>query len=707
MDSRNSHLLSPSEHDGVEVKVAAGYTETNNTRLNEIAGTRPKVAEYLRKLIAAMEKARAEGESLDPLATKAVRNIQEKLEDGDLKDYALEVISDTYQGLMQAAPAPAAPVGPRPMAVTQEAADNDPCATFPDGGKDVESIFAHLNDVASFVVPPFGTSALTNRESPERMACVAAGLSEQWFSLRSDARYVQLMQEVRDGTKKVFDKGADWDEGGQRWFANFFSKNSDLLPPRVKNLRENMPRARGPVQINDRFMGTSIPESQEVVAFSLLCHFSNLLQNGSPQAKAAAFSLVVDRHRREIGVNIRTVDEAELARQQGRGREMERGMAAVGADQGAACPEDDFGCAVNQFVGQANQAPPENDMGGALNILRQFQVDVTNQIDVHIGEVKEIHQKIVDLIGANAGQRHQLAWTLLEPLLSETHEDADIAKTKMFNSIAALLSAAQRGHSMPALRWLQSRFSSKNQYIIEKHGTMEAYVKVEVDQMGVGIKVSEASVRVNIANPPAIYSAFAPHQEYFEFARTRAKEQRSRMMEERIGMAARIKNEVDAAAPGEVVATFLRLVNSPQVAEVIRKNAQRFTRRSTFTAPVEVFRVLLEQFENQEISAEVFADSLQSIKPYKKLTLEYSIKELLRQATEGEKRQNIQDARDKIGELIRKMGEEGGGRISVKDVFILKRYLNAQIVEKLKINRLKPADVHSEIIKIARRLFLA
>ena len=595
MDHASSHLLAPSDHDGAEVKVAAAWQDTNSVRLRGIAGQRPKVADYLRNLIVEMERAHAEGKDLNALITKAYEKIEDKLEDGDLKDRSMEVINDTYQGLRGADPneAPAAATapaatGPRPMAAPQAQAEDDPCATFPDGGKDVESIFSHMNDVASTVVPPFGISALQNPASPERLACTAAGLSEEWFRLRADARYIELMGEIRNGARKIFDKSADWDEGGQRFFANFFSKNGELLPLRVKHLRENMPRARGPVAINDRFMNTRIPDSEEVVAFSLLCHFSNLLQNGNPQAKAAAFSLAVDRHRKEIGINVRMMDEAELARQQGRGREEERGMGAVGDQRDAGCAEDDFGCAVHEWVGQANQVPPENDMGGALNILRQFQVDVTNKIDVHIGEVEEIHQKIIELIGANNGQHRQLAWTLLEPILKDTHGDADIAKTKMFNSIAALLSAAQRGHSVPALRWLQNRFSSKKQYISEKHGTMEAYVKVEVDQMGVGIKVSEASVRVNIANPPAIYSTFAPHQENFEYARTRAKEPRSRRAEERIGITERIKNEVDAAAPGEVVATFLRLVNSPQVAEAIRKGAQRYTRRKTFTTPVEV-----------------------------------------------------------------------------------------------------------------------
>jgi flagellin-specific chaperone FliS len=115
----------------------------------------------------------------------------------------------------------------------------------------------------------------------------------------------------------------------------------------------------------------------------------------------------------------------------------------------------------------------------------------------------------------------------------------------------------------------------------------------------------------------------------------------------------------------------------------------------------------LEQFEKQEISAEFFADAFQRITTHRNSSLEDSVKELLSQAAVGEKRQNIQDARDKIGELIIAMEGEGGGRISVEDVFILKRYLNAQIVKGLKINSRKLADVHSEIIKIARRLFLA
>jgi len=703
MDSRNSHLLSPSERDGVEVKVAAIYTETNNTRLNEIAGRRPKVAEHLRKFIAAMEKARAEGENLDPLVNEAYGIIEEKLEDGNLKDKAMEVINDTYQGLMQAAPAPAAPVGPRPMAVTQEAADNDPCATFPDGGKDVESIFAHLNDIASFVVPPFGTSALTNRESPERMACVAAGLSEQWFNIRTDARYVQLMQEVRDGTKKVFDKGTDWDEGGQRWFANFFSKNSDLLPPRVKSLRENMPRARGPVQINDRFMSTRIPDSQEVVAFSLLCHFSNLLQNSIPQAKAAAFALVVDRYRREMGVNTRTVDEAELAQQQGRGREMERGMAAVGVDQGAPCPDDDFGCAVNQFVGQINQAPLEADMGGAMNILRQFQIEVTNKIDAQIAEVQSIHQKLVDLIGANVGARRQVSWTLMEPLIQETLADAEMARTKFFNSIAALLSSAQRGHSMPALRWLQSRFANNRKSIQEKHGTMEAYVEVETDQAGMNLKVVEASVRVNLVNPPSSYIEFAPGGDFYEFTRTRKVEDRSRRKTERHGLVNQIKESVDAAGPGDVVSTFARLVDSPETARAIRIPAKDAVQRR-WTKSMEGVGNLLQEFESGQIDARVFADRLQNMPPYKNVSVADSIKEILNKAAD-QGSVKAHKAREKVGELARAVYTEGGRAITRDQVFVLARYLNALISPTLKINR--EADVRSEIIKIARRLFLA
>ena len=710
MDHASSHLLAPSDHDGAEVKVAAAWQDTNSVRLRGIAGQRPKVADYLRNLIVEMERAHAEGKDLNALITKAYEKIEDKLEDGDLKDRSMEVINDTYQGLRGADPneAPAAATapaatGPRPMAAPQAQAEDDPCATFPDGGKDVESIFSHMNDVASTVVPPFGISALQNPASPERLACTAAGLSEEWFRLRADARYIELMGEIRNGARKIFDKSADWDEGGQRFFANFFSKNGELLPLRVKHLRENMPRARGPVAINDRFMNTRIPDSEEVVAFSLLCHFSNLLQNGNPQAKAAAFSLAVDRHRKDIGINVRMMDEAELARQQGRGREEERGMGAVGDQRDTGCAEDDFGCAVNQFVGQANQVPPENDMGGALNILRQFQVDVTNKIDSQLSAVQSIHQKLVELIGGNVGARRQVSWTLMEPLLASTLTDAEMAKTKMFNSIAALLSAAQRGHSMPALQWLQSRFNKRSKSITEKHGTMEAYVEVETDQAGMTVKVVEASVRVNLINPPEGYAEFAPGGDFYEFTRTRRVEDRSRRKTERTGLVEQIKEGVDAAAPGDVAATFAQLVNSPEVAKAIRIPAKDAVQRR-WTKSMEGVGNLLQEFEGGQIDAQGFAERMRAMAPYRGVSVADSIREVLDRAIEGHGRVRAHKAREKVGELARAIRQEGGA-ISREEVFILSRYLNALISPKLKINR--EADVRSEIIKIARRLFLA
>jgi hypothetical protein len=686
---------------------AAMYTDANRIKITSLRQRDMEAAILAGRIVSDLEAAYAENGDMDAIVRGASNDIDNLASAQDIKDTIIEIVNDTYDGLRIADAQRQQNrenqiLAVRPMAVDPNAAEQDPCSSFPADSNDVNSIFAHLNDVAAVHVPNFGSAALASAVSPERQSCLAEGLSDRWFAGRTDARYQQLMVAIGNRERDSFNKDVEWSTRQQAFFIKFFNKYPNLLPAKVANLRVNIPRAAGPVQLDYDFMNRHVPDSQEVVSMALLCHYANLLHQDNLQAKVAAFVLVVDSYRAEAGINQRILDDGDLGARRDGVRPAEMGVAGFGVEDPDFDEDGDFAQGVGELVSRVNTLPAGADIHGALDIIIKFRDDVSSMLDAQMQDVDKLHQIMISLIGDDAAPHAQVSWTFMEPLLQDTRGDAQSVRERFLRSINSLVSAAERGHAMPALQWLMSKFQ-RSSAIKEKFGNMEVYVEVEpsLDEDR-RLNVLDACVRINLANPPAIYKHFAPGGEYYEYARTRKVEDRTRAKHDREALLAQIKQTVDAAPAGNLIRTFSDTVNSPALANAVLVPARNaFNRRW----PVTVKQVadVLQDFAGGRIDRASFEAILATLNPVRGVSVEDAIRTIMTKATDGQEVVQVQKAREKMGQWVRQLRKHNSA-ISVAEVKNMGKYLNALIGPKLKINR--EASIRSEMIKLARRLFL-
>lgn len=509
-------------------KTAAGACESVTLKLEFIKNRNKELHTYLTELVKSMvETSNDSGRSVDVriqelnrLSAEAYDKINEYEDDYRVADEAQEVLSESLTCLQEWLQSPQAGMqgynapqliqgGAVPLRQMREVPnvnhDESPCSTFPEGGDDLPSIIAHLNDVISRGgLPEFGRHALANPQSAARAACVRNGLSAEWFMGRSDALYPAYLNEI-EGGKAVIDI-ADFQAARGNFVYSFFDRHREKMPQRVQDVLNNSGRnhvhaiSHRPIA---QMPGTS--PTFDVVGITLLCRLVNLLQGGDQDAAAHMFAYVIDKHRREIGVNQFRQDEHDAARAIGLNPDEQRALDMIEDRQ-----DGDLAADIQNEIGNLQrQAPaPYNEV--AIRILTEFKNELAIKLDTHIGSLSGILDKLsVEAIGAEQMKSRQAAVEPMRNILQQSLGDAMNARSRIINALDALMAVAQRGYSIPALIHLRSLFGKKKTAYVN-HNHAQIVITTEGGDVNEGIRVLNAIVRANRANPPMDWTNFAP-----------------------------------------------------------------------------------------------------------------------------------------------------------------------------------------------------
>ncbi len=725
---------------------------TQRDRLVLLQRRSPRLYASLNEILEKMREAALNGEPTDAaMAAGYQRLIRDGRGDGTL-DVALDVLAEEAVRLGQvaragggqnaAAPANVANVPgqvalPRPMTVQGPDAEEKPCETFPDGDRDVVSIFAHLNDVCASVVPNFGRMALTNPNSAQRAASSSVGASADWFAARQDIAYVNLMESIANGEYKTFDIDCDWKQKSAGFLIRFFDKNRDLLPPRVAAILNQGGARGGQVRFDGNLMLKAIPDSAETVSLSLLCHLSNLIQSGNQKAIAFAFVHAIDASRVQGGVCRRTIDEQGLAA--GQRRDDGAGVGGL-RDVNQMRPEDELiAQEENEDIEQGAQGFMNNirGRGGAqgpddmryIEIIRRLQVQISEKIDENLNLVQAAHAAMVARIGGAAGQQRAATWAMLEPMVSDTLADAQAVRTKVLNMFAALINAAERGHGLPALRFLMKHLRPRERGIRldpVNSGNMESAVFVTSDGTPESLQIDKAFVRMRFDDPHPLYPQFQPGGDIHNLTRTRRPAPKDANAYARTAyLQGEFKDKLkelegDELFDGDLSANLKQNPLSDQSVQEIINSIDSNQRAKWFSEalytgsnrrinqPLLPFANLLQQFGDGQLNLDQFKDSVANLqnnweaqKPAGAKSWSQTMSDFIAKVLKEQ---------DRLLAVRYKMEEESthlkrAGIIDRAQMYALMNYLHAAMDPRKKIHR--EASVRNEILKIARRLFLA
>jgi len=513
-------------------KTAAGSCESATRKLNYIYSRNRELHAYLTGVITSMEQAANNAdrsvdvrrEELNRLSEEAYVKINEYEDDSRVADEAQDILSESLTCLQEWLKSPEANmqdqgdaqivqdgiVLPRQMrAVPGVNQDESPCSTFPEGGDDLLSIIAHLNDVISKGgLPAFGKAALVNQQSAARAACVRNGLNAEWFRQRSNLAYTVYLDEIEGGRNAI--EISDFQASRGNFVYSFFNRHREKMPQRVQSVLNESGKTNVQTVSNRtiaQMPGTS--SAFDVVGITLLCRLVNLLQGGDEDATAHMFAYVVDKRRRELGVNEFAQDEYDSARALGEVDPEKRGLDVV-PDSSATTTSEDFAANIHSGIEQLQSQAPTQYNDKAIRILEGFKNDVAIKLDTHIGSLSSILDKLsIEAIGAEQMKSQQAAVEPMRNILQQSLEDATNARNRIINGLDALIDVAQRGHSIPALIHLKSLFGRKKTAYVN-HNHAQIVITTESGEINEGIRVLTAIVRANRANPPLDWTNFAP-----------------------------------------------------------------------------------------------------------------------------------------------------------------------------------------------------
>ena len=725
---------------------------TQRDRLVFLQRRSPRLYASLNEILEKMREAALQGEPTDAVMTAGYQQlIRIGRGDGTL-DVALDALAEEAVRLGQVAragggrntPAPANVENvpnqvdlPRPMAVQGPDADERPCDAFPDGDRDVVSIFAHLNDVCASVVPNFGRIALTNPDSAQRAASASVGVGADWFAARQDTAYVNLMESIANGEYKTFDIDCDWKQKSARFLIGFFDKNRDMLPPRVATIINQGGARGGKVKFDGNLMSKAIPESAETVSLSLLCHLSNLIQSGNQKAIAFAFIHAVDASRVQGGVCRRMIDEQGLAA--GQRRDDGAGIGGL-RDRNQMRPEDELIAEEdNEDIEQGAQGFMGNIRGREgvqgpddmryIDIIRRLQVQISEKIDENLNLVQAAHAAMVEKIGGAVGQQRAATWAMLEPMISDTLTDAQTVRTKVINMFSALINAAERGHGLPALHFLMKHLRPRERGIRldpVHSGNMESAIFVTSDGTPESLQIDKAFVRMRFDDPHPLYPQFQPGGDIHNLTRNRRPAPKDANAYARTAyLHGEFKDKLkqiegDELFEGDLSANIKQKPLSDQSVQEIINSIDSSQRAKWFAEalyrgsyrrinqPLVPFANLLQQFATGQLNLDQFKDSVTNLqnnwevqKPAGAMSWSVTMSDFV---------DKILKEQDRLLAVRYKMEEESthlkrSGIIDRPQMYALMNYLHAAMDPRKRIHR--EASVRDEILKIARRLFLA
>jgi len=512
-------------------KTAAGSCESVTRKLNFISSRNRELHAYLTGVIKSMEQAANNADrsvddrhqELNRLSGEAYVKINDYEKNYRVADEAQDILSESLTCLQEWLQSPEANIQgqdatqivqdgvvlPRQMrAVPGVNQDESPCSTFPEGGDDISSIIAHLNDVISKGgLPAFGRTALANPQSAPRAACVRNGFNANWFKARSNYLYLEYLDEIEGGKAAI--EISDFQNSRGNFVFSFFDQHREKMPQRVQSVLNEFDKVN--VQAISHRTIAQMPGTSsnfDVVGITLLCRLVNLLQGGDEDATAHMFAYAIDKRRREIGVNQFVQDEYSAASAMGLNPEEQRVLNMVPGDF-----DTDIQHGIDNIK---NETPvPYND--AAIRILEAFNNELYIKLDTNINSLRGIVDKLsIDAIGADQMKSRQAAVEPMRKILDQSLDDAMKARDKIINRLTALLGVANRGHSIPALMYLKSLFGrKKTAYVNHNHAqiaitTEGGDITTEGGDTIQGIRVLTAIVRANRANPPMDWINFAP-----------------------------------------------------------------------------------------------------------------------------------------------------------------------------------------------------
>jgi hypothetical protein len=511
-------------------KTAFGACESVTQKLNLIKNRNDKLYKYLTEVVDAMQRASDDhtkhvdvrSQELNSLIEDAFERIHGLENQEHVLEAARDVLTDNLTCLKELLQTPEVSIqgdrgsqpirgGAAPLRHMREVPnvnhDESPCSTFPEGQDDLQSIIAHLNDVVSKGdLPEFGRQALANHQSAARAVCVRNGLGTDWFKRRSDPQYLEYLNDIERG-RAVIDV-SDFHRSKGNFVYSFFDGHREKMPRRVQD-ELNRSKKKNVHAISNKTIDQmqGISTSFDVVGITLLCRLVNLLQGGDEDVVAHMFAYVIDKRRSEIGVNRFERDEYDSTLAMGVDANEQRGLDMIADRQGG---DRDLDVYIQSEIQNLERQPLSEYNDKAIKILEEFKNQLAIKLDTHISSLKGILDRLsVDTIGAEQMKDRQAAVNPMKNIFKESLGDAKIARDRLIGRFDTLMNVANRGYSIPALTMLKSLFDKKKTaYVNHNHG--QIVITTQSGDVNGGIKVLNAIVRVNRADPPRDWMKFAP-----------------------------------------------------------------------------------------------------------------------------------------------------------------------------------------------------